>query len=267
MGIGETMFFGGFTILAMLSSVVGLGVLLLAVIILASGRGDPDPSGRRGHAVYIAAASFVALFALLFASFALVASLSGLIVDDDCSAFPIGESTTVFPGLEPGSSFEFDTMGFESEEMLCPSRGNAVARDSVRAGLVAALAAGVLGFHLRRRREMLDEPGFAGSAAWRVDRAYLQTVCFTTVLIFLFAGASAAYELFRVSAPGVTGEFLSRRAERQNGASGAIPLAYLTLATWWIFRRHWVQARPESAASETSETSEIADMPEAPPDR
>jgi 1,4-dihydroxy-2-naphthoate octaprenyltransferase len=60
---------------------VPLGVLVLAVIILAAGRGEPDTTGRRAFAVYLGAVNFVAVFTLVFASFAAVQSLATLVVD------------------------------------------------------------------------------------------------------------------------------------------------------------------------------------------
>ncbi|HMG25203.1 MAG TPA: hypothetical protein VKH36_00155, partial [Acidimicrobiia bacterium] len=42
------------------------------------GRGDPDTTGRRAFAVYLGAVNFVAVFTLVFASFATVQSLATL---------------------------------------------------------------------------------------------------------------------------------------------------------------------------------------------
>lgn len=91
-----------------------LFVLVLAIIIFA-GR-EPDTTGRRAFAVYLAAVSFVAIFTAVFASFAAVVSLADLIVDG------------------------------RSED--------AAVRGAVQAGLVVAAALVVLVFHARRRREL-----------------------------------------------------------------------------------------------------------------
>lgn len=76
-------------------------------------------------------------------------------------------------------------------------------RMAVQAALIAVAAGLVLRFHAAKARELLSEPGVGGSPAWRTYQAYVHTVCFVSVLIALVAGASAAYGLFRVIAPGV----------------------------------------------------------------
>jgi len=101
---------------------VPLGVLVLAVIILAAGRGDPDTTGRRAFAVYLGAVNFVAVFTLVFASFATVQSLATLVVD----------------GVDE----------------------DAAVRGAVQAALIVAAAVIVLVFHTRRRRELRAESEF-----------------------------------------------------------------------------------------------------------
>ena len=181
---------------------VPLGVLVLAVIILAAGRGEPDITGRRAFAVYLGAVNFVAVFTLVFASFAAVQSLATLVVD--------GRSEDV------------------------------AVRGTVQAGLIVAAAILVLVFHSQRRRELRSESEFVGgSPAWRIDRAYLYAVCFVAVLVALFALGAGAYGGFRVLAPGVTGEFVSLHRERQEGVAQLIPQIWLGLAALFVFVRAW----------------------------
>jgi hypothetical protein len=189
--------------------VVPLGVLVLAVIILAAGRGEPDTSGRRAFAVYLSAVSFVAIFTLVFASFAAVQSLANVFVDG------------------------------RSED--------AAVRGAVQAGLIAGAAVVVLVFHARRRRELRSGSDFdTGGPAWRIDRAYLYAVCFVAVLVALFALGIGAYGAFRTLAPGVTEEAITRHLERQEGVAQLISQVWLGLAAVYVFLRAWREVAPEA---------------------
>jgi heme/copper-type cytochrome/quinol oxidase subunit 2 len=189
--------------------VVPLGVLVLAVIILAAGRGEPDTSGRRAFAVYLSAVSFVAIFTLVFASFAAVRSLANVFVDG------------------------------RSED--------AAVRGAVQAGLIAGAAVAVLVFHARRRRELRSGADFdAGGPAWRIDRAYLYAVCFVAVLVALFALGIGAYGAFRTLAPGVTEEAITRHLERQEGVAQLISQVWLGLVALYVFLRAWREVAPEA---------------------
>jgi hypothetical protein len=184
-----------------------LFALVLAIIIFA-GR-ETDTTGRRALAVYLAAVSFVAIFTAVFASFAAVVSLADLIIDG------------------------------RSED--------AAVRGAVQAGLVVAAALVVLVFHARRRRELqLTEEYGVGASVWRIDRAYLYVVCFVAVVVALFALGVGAYGLFRVLAPGVTADEVSKHLERQEGVAQLISLTWLGLAGLYVFLRSWrdVAAEP-----------------------
>jgi uncharacterized membrane protein len=184
-----------------------LFVLVLAIIIFA-GR-EIDTTGRRAFAVYLAAVNFVAIFTAVFASFAAVVSLADLIVDG------------------------------RSED--------AAVRGAVQAGLVVAAALVVLVFHARRRRELQRMEDYdVGAPVWRIDRAYLYVVCFVAVLVALFALGAGAYGLFRVLAPGVTGDEISDHLERQEGVAQLISLVWLGLAGLYVFMRSWREAAAES---------------------
>jgi hypothetical protein len=184
-----------------------LFALVLAIIIFA-GR-ETDTTGRRALVVYLAAVSFVAIFTAVFASFAAVVSLADLIIDG------------------------------RSED--------AAVRGAVQAGLVVAAALVVLVFHARRRRELqLTEEYGVGASVWRIDRAYLYVVCFVAVVVALFALGVGAYGLFRVLAPGVTADEVSKHLERQEGVAQLISLTWLGLAGLYVFLRSWrdVAAEP-----------------------
>ncbi len=138
-------------------------------------------------------------------------------------------------------------------------------RDTVQAGLVAILAAVVLVFHVRRRRELVAEAGFAGTAAWRADRAFLHVVSAVAVLIALFAAASLLNDLFRLIAPGITSDG-SQSVERKQALADIIPLTVLTVATTYLFGRYWSESsgqppfwrtmRSDSAAAAPAESAE-----------
>jgi hypothetical protein len=189
---------------------VPLGVLVLAVIILAAGRGEPDTTGRRAFAVYLAAVNFVAIFTLVFASFAAVQSLADLVVDG------------------------------KSED--------AAVRGAVQAGLIVGAAVVVLVFHARRRRELQAGDEFEGGGpAWRIDRAYLYAVCFVAVLVALFALGVGAFGGFRTLAPGVTGEFTPQHLERQEGVAQLISQVWLGLVALYVFVRAWREVAVDPA--------------------
>lgn len=183
-----------------------LFVLVLAIIIFA-GR-EQDTTGRRAFAVYLAAVNFVAIFTAVFASFATVTSLTGLIVDG------------------------------RSED--------AAVRGAVQAVLVVGAALVVLVFHSRRRRELQLTAEFElGAPAWRIDRAYLYIVCFVAVVVALFALGVGAYGVFRVLAPGVTGDEISRHLERQEGVAQLISLTWLGIVALYVFLRSWREVAAE----------------------
>jgi hypothetical protein len=201
---------GGLNALLVTLVAVPLGVLVLAVIILAAGRGEPDTTGRRAFAVYLAAVNFVAIFTLVFASFAAVQSLADLVVDGN------------------------------SED--------AAVRGAVQARLIVGAPVVVLVFHARRRRELQAGDEFErGGPAWRIDRAYLYAVCFVAVLVALFALGVGAYGVFRTLAPGVTGEFIARHLERQEGVAQLISQAWLGLVALYVFVRAWREVAADAA--------------------
>jgi hypothetical protein len=265
----DTGLLGGLSLILLSGSIGTVGVLLLAVIILATGRGEPDPKGRRAFAVYVSAVSFIALFTVVLATFAAVTSLASLVRDDTSfvleeDAFDGDGGVIIGPGGEPlfGDGSFNDGGSFES-----PDREDAVARETVQALLIAVFAGLVLLFHERRRRELRDEEGFAGSAAWRVDRAYLWTVCFAAVLIALFAGANAVYEVFRAAAPGVTSDVGDDEVVREMAASAFLSAGYLAIVAGLVFWFHWRQgddSRPQPAEPELAPDDGDTEAPIAP---
>lgn len=233
-------FAGGFTFLLAFAIVLPLGLLALVVLVLAGGR-DIDPTGRRTVALYVAVVSFVAVFTALIASTAVVHSLTEAIKDEDSSS----GSVVVEDDFDDGT-FEFDfDVGFDGDADV--SQTDRVLRGTVQGTLVFLAAAGVLWFHHRRRHEFLGDPDFDGSAAWRADRAYMYAVCFTAILIVLYAAGFGSYNIFQLIGPGVFGSG-DDTAVRQSALQGLITLAWLTVAAAGIFRYYWLQLPPASGA-------------------
>lgn len=195
--------------IAALAVFIALPLLVLVLVLIILAGREPDTTGRRAFAVYLAAVSFVAIFTAVFASFAAVLSLTDLVIDG------------------------------RSED--------AAVRGAVQAVLVVAAALIVLVFHARRRRELqLTEEFDAGAPAWRIDRAYLYTVCFVAVVTALFALGVSGYGLFRVLAPGVTADEISKHLERQEGVAQLISLTWLGIVGLYVFLRSWREVAAES---------------------
>jgi hypothetical protein len=231
-------FFGeGFAFLIAFAIVLPLGLLALVVLVLAGGR-DIDPTGRRTFALYVAVVSFVAVFTALTASTQVVNSLTEKIRDEDAS-----EDFEDFEDFDTEDLEDFEDFGDSGSDV---TQNDRVIRGAVQAGLVLAVSIGVLVFHTRRRREYMAHPEFAGSAAWRTDRAYLYAVCFTAILVFLFATGFGSYEIFQVFAPGVFASGDDSVA-RKDGLQALLTLGWLALASVAIFRYHWRQAHPRAA--------------------
>lgn len=224
----------GFTFLLAFAIVLPLGLLALVVLVLAGGR-DIDTTGKRTFTLYVVTVSFVALFTALIASTAVVSSLTEKIKDDSSEEFNFDDED--FEDFED-EDFDFDTGGV--------SENDKVLRGVVQGALVLLAAGAVLLFHHRRRREYSAEPGFDGSAAWRADRAYIYVVCFTAVLIFLFAAGFGSYNIFKLAGPGVFDSGDSSGV-RKSALQELLTLAWLALAALGIFRYYWLQANPSPA--------------------
>lgn len=120
--MGDGSGFGGFLLLGLIVAVIPIGLVVLGILVFASGR-EPDPSGRRPYAVYLCTVSFTAMFIALFAGAALVATLVGLAIDpdDDEGAWaPFPMTTTAAQAGDPGEPLESNGLG----EYESPPRGD-----------------------------------------------------------------------------------------------------------------------------------------------
>ncbi len=231
------LFGDGFAFLLAFAIVLPLGLLALVVLVLAGGR-DIDPTGRRTFTLYVCVVSFVAVFTVLIASTAIVNALTEKIKDDS-------SSTELFDFEELDGGEDFEDFGVETGSDV--SQNDRVLQGTVQGALVLVAAGGVLLFHHRRRREYLAPADFDGSAAWRADRAYVYVVCFTAILIFLFASGFGSYNVFKLIGPGVFGAG-DDDAIRQTALQELLTLAWLALAAGAIFRYYWLQVHPRGVA-------------------
>ena len=234
------LFGDSFAFLLAFAVVLPLGLLALVVLVLAGGR-DIDPTGRRTFTLYVCVVSFVAVFTVLIASTAIVSALTEKIKDDESSGDIVFDE-----------EFEdFEDFGVETGSDV--SQNDRVLQGTVQGALVLVAAGGVLLYHHRRRREYLAAADFDGSAAWRADRAYVYVVCFTAILIFLFASGFGSYNVFKLIGPGVFGAG-DDDAIRKTALQELLTLAWLALAAGAIFRYYWLQVHPRGEAPADTST-------------
>ena len=221
-----------------------LGLVVLGVLALA-GRGESDATGGRTYALYLFAVTFISLFIMLFALIGVVQAVVRIPLSDVGGEVPvtIGSSGAGYGSVGgseelttpvPGSETQSDVAQLQSFD---PDRE--LWRMAVQAALIALAAGIVLRFHAAWARELLTEPGVEDSPAWRTYQAYVHAVCFVSVLIALVAGAAGAYGLFRLIAPGITGQFSSPTAERQGGIAQLVTGGLSVLASYAVFAYHW----------------------------
>jgi hypothetical protein len=192
------------------------------------GRGLPDPEGRRPYAIYLFVVSFIATFVALGALATTVSSVTELIVADDQAFVEPGFSP---PGFSPpGGEFP----GFKEYDPDDQRTASAV-----QSALAAAVAILILWFHHVRIKTEIGRAGFATGAVRATLQAYVYAACFVAILIGLFALASAAYAVFRLIAPGVTGVFTTESAERDAAVVSLVSSLFLVAGAYGIWRYQW----------------------------
>ena len=235
--------------LALLGFAVPLAVfgLLVLVILVLGGRDEPDPDGLRPRALYLTSVCFLALFATLFALYAVVASLVGLALDDDAQEdFAGGRVGRV--ELELIAQSDFDDRDSDDRRVS----------DAVGAGLAAGAGAAVLWFHARRLQALVREHDDGPGPVRRAWRTYLHAVCFVAMVIVGVAGAVFAFGLFEAAAPGVAGV-----ESRKDGAAQALSAGLLAVGSFMVFHFHW--RRSDRRASPPFESGVLVAPPEPPP--
>ena len=220
------MFFGFFEFVPLIL----LGLIILAVA-NASGRQEPDPTGRRPYAIYLVSVTLVALLVLLFSATALVSELTAMALDAG-RPHPSEALTQEGTGIAQPQPVPVEPFN-PSEERI---------RGAILAGLIALVAALVLLFHAKRLRALVNESGFGEGPARRAYQVYLYTVCFVSVLTVMVAGVVTAFGLVRIIAPGATGLDVSQEFERDEGIKQFVIGTYLVAAATGIFAFHWRRA-------------------------
>ena len=90
-------FFGAGIALFILALTLPIGLVVLGVVIVFSGRGEADPGDRRVATLYLSAVSFVAAFTLVFALYGVASSLLRRPLETESSGSTF---TEVAPGFE-----------------------------------------------------------------------------------------------------------------------------------------------------------------------
>jgi hypothetical protein len=225
MGLGLAGIIG---VIALAIVVLPLLAGVLLVILIVSNRADPDPTGRRPAVVYSFAVSFITLFVTLFSTFVIVAELWSLIGTHHTS-----------PSTDDVNDLFSD--GTIHAPVAQHPYGDSVARAVVLALLLAIVAGFVYLKHVRA-----GERGTAGvrlaDPAGRVRSSYVAAVSFVCVVIATISTVVAAYQIFRIFAPGVF------NADGTGGRVAALrvllPLVYLAVASLYLLRRHVQQLPP-----------------------
>ncbi len=217
-------FFGAGIALFILALTLPIGLVVLAVVVVFSGRGEADPGDRRVATLYLSAVSFVAAFTLVFALYGVASSLLRLPLETESFGSTF---TEVGPGFEE-EEFSDVVEGGENDDEW---------RAAVLSGLVALTAGGLLAFHLPRLRRETNATEFAESSARRVFAGYLYTTCFFAAVILLVAVTAAAYSAFASVAPGVASA--SGEGQRTDGVVSLVSLLVLVTGLGTLFAFHF----------------------------
>ena len=233
-----------------LIAIAGISLIVAVILVLVAGRRDDDPAQTRTQARYLGTITLVSLFIALFAFFGVARALTDLIVDkgdtseasgstgglpkelrDILEQLPSSGNGSGIPGLGDGGS------GGSGGDRI-GSSDDADYRAAMASGLLGLAALGVFVFHDRRARRLVPADRFAEGGTARVARAALYGACFVAAVIALLAAAKGVYGIFRVIAPGITGNGADD-VERQRGIAQIISFGALALASVFIFLRAW----------------------------
>jgi hypothetical protein len=200
-----------------------VATVVFAIVAVVTAHRDHDPAGTRPYAVYLSLVLFLAVFTALFSATALMSNLIRI---------PLKENAlSGFHGLR--------AVGGNVQSSL--DKGHVAG--AVQAGLILVAALLVLWFHVRRLRELVQEPRFDTSPGRRTYQVYLHAVSFVSMATLLFAGAAALYGLFRAIAPGTTEPFAPTSFERGEGIAQAVATGFLALGAYALFSYHWHRTR------------------------
>lgn len=214
-------------------AIVALPLLAGAVLVIlvVSNRADPDPTGRRPAVVYSFAISFITLFVTLFSTFVIVAQLWSL----------IGSHHTQTPLADDTGGGFLSSIGGAHAPIAKHPYGDSVARAVVLATLLALVAGFVYLKHVRAGERATAGVRLADPAG-RVRSSYVAAVSFVCVAIATISTVAAAYQVFRIAAPGVFNAGGS--GSRVAALRILLPLVYLALASLALLHRHIQQLPP-----------------------
>lgn len=253
--VGAMFFFGGFGIVL----VALIGLTVLAIVAVATGRGEPDPSGARAYAIYLTSITFLALFVSLVSGYQVVREIAGLGIAEEAGLgggvdFSGPSSSTdvgfVVCSTDPdgvGEVCHSSDSGFSNEGLgvartfRIPDADHFHIRQAVKIGAVGLLAAGLLLVHRKRLRELFATEPSPATPAGRIALVYNYVVSFSTALLALGGAAAAAYAIFRVGAPDVSA-IGDPDVERDEGIVDLLANGALVVFSWWIFSTHWKRA-------------------------
>ena len=205
------------SLLGFLFPLVFLALIVLVVAVLVGGRGDPDLTGRRPYAIYLAIVTFVGLVGSIGAAFALVKGLTDMVL--------VGGGGS---DLCPPGAFEC------IESVPFGGGGGSGARDVVEAALVLAATGALTYLHGRKLLELRAlEPG-ASSASARVLVVFGYAVSFITVFAVLGALVAALSALVNLVDP--EGGFSGSRDQALSTLLSSLALAALN---GWLFVYTW----------------------------
>lgn len=205
------------TLFGFLFPLVFLALIVLVVAVLVGGRGDPDLSGRRPYAIYLAIVTFIGLVASIGAAFALVKALTDTILVG-------GGGSELCP---PGA---FDCV----EPVPFGGGGGSGVRHVVESVLILAAAGALTYLHGRKLLELrVVEPG-SSSASARVLVVFGYAVSFITVFAVLGAVVVALTALVNLVDP--EGGFGGGRDQALSTLLSSLALAALN---GWLFLYTW----------------------------
>ena len=231
--------------------------IVMAVIAAITGRHLNDDGAWRPRAIYLSVAMLPILLVTAVATAVFLSAVVQLILGPETPVRDalggllggnLGELTDAAGDLPSGLGGLLEGLAGG----LGVERSDLLARQAVVSGLTAVAGAFLYWLHLGWRRALLDEEGFASSAASRILQAFAYTVTFVFVVVFLVAAVRAGYGLFRVIAPGMSaGLEFTESADRERGVAEFIAAGGLAIAAYWLATMHWTMAtrlrNPESA--------------------
>lgn len=201
----------------------GLPFLILAVFLLLviSGKSEPDPLHERPRAIYLAALSYIAALILMSAGFFLVTGLVGFTGDGSSQTISISGG---------GSSSNGGSFTTYDDYKVTRNHDSDVA--GIVGGLIAgAIAVGLLAFNTPKLRDYEQTPETPGA---RVYARYLYLVCFAATLVGLAAIGAAVYQLIAAIAPDTLGNGSTGDSMRNVASSLGFALVpgFLFLRLW-----------------------------------